>query len=82
MVLPHHLPPPLGTCRDEAASGDGCAVSPETRVIRLALERTGGNVTAAAAALGISRAMLHRKVRRCGLRQQGANSYTVISKGG
>lgn len=38
--------------------------SAERAVLTRALARAGGNVTAAAAALGISRATLHRKLRR------------------
>ena len=36
----------------------------ECRVLRRALARSGGNVSAAAKALGVSRATLHRKMRR------------------
>ena len=38
--------------------------SAERAVLSRALARAGGNVTAAAAALGISRATLHRKLKR------------------
>jgi DNA-binding NtrC family response regulator len=40
----------------------------EARYIAEVLERHGGNVARAAAALGLSRAMLHRKLRKLGLR--------------
>jgi transcriptional regulator of acetoin/glycerol metabolism len=40
----------------------------ERRALRLALARTGGNVSAAASALGVSRVTLHRKMKRLGLR--------------
>jgi len=38
------------------------------RTILLALARSGGNVSAAAASMGISRATLHRKIKRFGIR--------------
>lgn len=41
--------------------------SSERAVLQRALARTGGNVSAAAAALGVSRATLHRKLKRVGL---------------
>jgi len=37
------------------------------RAVLLALARSGGNVSAAAASMGISRATLHRKIKRFGL---------------
>jgi len=37
------------------------------RTVLLALARSGGNVSAAAASMGISRATLHRKIKRFGL---------------
>jgi transcriptional regulator of acetoin/glycerol metabolism len=40
----------------------------ERGVVQRALARAGGNVTAAARALGLSRATLHRKMSRLGLR--------------
>ena len=39
----------------------------ERGVLQRALARAGGNVSAAAKALGVSRATLHRKIRRAGL---------------
>ncbi|MNX94643.1 DNA-binding transcriptional regulator DhaR [compost metagenome] len=39
----------------------------ERGAVRRALARTGGNVSAAARALGVSRATLHRKLHRLGL---------------
>ena len=39
----------------------------ERSAVQQALARTGGNVSAAAEALGISRATLHRKIARLGL---------------
>ncbi len=41
----------------------------ECGVLRRALARSGGNVSAAAKALGVSRATLHRKIRRAALRR-------------
>lgn len=41
----------------------------ERGAVRRALARTGGNVSAAARALGVSRATLHRKLHRLGLAQ-------------
>jgi len=37
------------------------------RTVLLALARSGGNVSAAAASMGISRATLHRKIKRLGI---------------
>jgi transcriptional regulator of acetoin/glycerol metabolism len=71
-VMPRHLPPPLG-CIAAATTGEGAAMAaPEAAAIRLALDRAGGNVTAAAASLGISRATLHRKISRYRLRDRDA----------
>ncbi|WP_026873104.1 sigma-54-dependent Fis family transcriptional regulator [Inquilinus limosus] len=81
-VLPNHLPPPLGLSLSAAADPDEGIASPEARAIRLALERTGGHVTAAAESLGISRATLHRKMRRYGLAHYGAGHPTGTSKSG
>lgn len=73
-VLPHHLPSPLGSSAGRTAGGDGDRVPREGRMIRLALKRAGWNVTAAAASLGISRATLHRKIRRLGLARETGGS--------
>lgn len=40
----------------------------ERRTLRLALAQSGGNVSAAATRLGVSRATLHRKLKRFDLR--------------
>jgi len=37
------------------------------RTVLLALARSGGNVSAAASSMGISRATLHRKIKRLGI---------------
>ncbi len=53
--------------------GGGCAEDLDEaacRVLRRALARSGGNVSAAARALGVSRATLHRKIRRAGLHRR------------
>jgi transcriptional regulator of acetoin/glycerol metabolism len=41
----------------------------ERAVLQRALARAGGNVSAAAAALGLSRATVHRKLKRLGLQR-------------
>jgi transcriptional regulator of acetoin/glycerol metabolism len=63
-ITPARLEEPLPAAdllRDAHGEGLGSA---ERAVLARALARTGGNVTAAAAALGISRATLHRKLKR------------------
>ncbi len=53
-----------------ALSSDGAEaelIEAERGVVRRALARSGGNVSAAARALGVSRATLHRKLHRLGL---------------
>lgn len=54
----------LAPCRDTAEAE---MVEAERGVIRRALARSGGNVSAAARGLGVSRATLHRKLNRLGL---------------
>lgn len=49
-----------------AAAGDALAMA-ERGVLQRALAEAGGNVSAAAKALGISRSTLHRKLRKAGL---------------
>lgn len=44
--------------------GTGTLASMEAQAIRIALERHGGNISAAAAALNISRATLYRKIKQ------------------
>ena len=44
----------------------------EREVIRQALERAGGNVAAAARALGVERTRLHKRLRALGLDKTGA----------
>ena len=53
--------PAADLLRDARSEDFGSA---ERAVLARALARAGGNVTAAAAALGISRATLHRKLKR------------------
>ena len=45
----------------------------EREVIRQALEDAGGNVAAAARALGIERTRLHKRIRALGLDKAGAS---------
>jgi transcriptional regulator of acetoin/glycerol metabolism len=65
-----HLPP-LFQSMAAAEAGDplpGSAhAATEARMIRVALDRTGWNVTATAMLLDVSRATLHRKIKRYGL---------------
>jgi len=60
------LPPDLGATpvptADLFGQGDETLAEAETAVLRRALARAGGNVSAAARQLGISRATLHRKI--------------------
>jgi transcriptional regulator of acetoin/glycerol metabolism len=53
----------------EAADDRQGFSSAERAVVRRALARAGGNVSAAARTLGVSRATLHRKMSRHGLRE-------------
>lgn len=46
------------------AHGTGTLASMEAQAIRIALERHGGNISATAAALNISRAKLYRKIKQ------------------
>ncbi|MEZ5830720.1 MAG: sigma-54-dependent Fis family transcriptional regulator [Dongiaceae bacterium] len=66
LLLPRHLPPELHRPGNAGAAEDIV----EARMIRVALTRTGWNVTATAALLDISRATLHRKIRRYGLHRE------------
>lgn len=58
----HRAPRPLGDVLGEGAA-DGFEDA-ERAVVARALARTGGNISAAARALGLSRATLHRKLDR------------------
>lgn len=62
-------PPVLepGPASDGTASLEDQVVAEEARILRAALERAGGNRSAAARALGISRATLYRKLSRAGI---------------
>lgn len=61
--------PPAGRWLEEegAPRAEGFEEA-ERRALRVALARSGGNVSAAAEALGVSRVTLHRKLKRLGLR--------------
>ncbi|MCK8784367.1 sigma 54-interacting transcriptional regulator [Roseomonas sp. NAR14] len=82
-ILPDHLPPALAAPRAAAApppAGQADADAGELRQrmartevqqIQRALRETGGNVTHAARALGLSRRTLHEKLARHGLDRHG-----------
>jgi len=57
-----------GAAESDAASLRAARAQFETRYISNALEREGGNVSRAAEVLGISRVMLHKKLKILGLR--------------
>ncbi|MFI5407764.1 GAF domain-containing protein [Kaistia sp. UC242_56] len=59
-------PLPLGDLGDETRFDDGLRHA-ERIILERALLRSGGNVTAAARQLGVSRATLHRKLGKLGL---------------
>ncbi|MCX5571412.1 helix-turn-helix domain-containing protein [Kaistia nematophila] len=59
-------PLPLGDVAGEARFGDELRHA-ERAILERALQRSGGNVTAAARQLGVSRATLHRKLGKLGL---------------
>jgi transcriptional regulator of acetoin/glycerol metabolism len=59
-------PLPLGDLADETRFDDGLRHA-ERIILERALSRSGGNVTAAARQLGVSRATLHRKLGKLGL---------------
>jgi DNA-binding NtrC family response regulator len=71
-------PPALGSVsefRTADADDDDLAIRPrverlERQLIEAAMERTGGNQTAAAKLLGLSRYGLQKKLARMGLREQ------------
>jgi sigma-54 dependent transcriptional regulator, acetoin dehydrogenase operon transcriptional activator AcoR len=73
VIRQEHLPAPLGaTAQSSSETGspaDTSVDAPNARIIRTALQQVGWNVTAAAALLGISRATLHRKIRKLGLQR-------------
>src|SRR4029453_10525073 len=65
-----HLAAPQRAARDRAGrtSRPACVLDQAERAaVQRALARSNGNVSAAAEALGISRATLHRKLRRLDL---------------
>ena len=55
---------PAGEQHDDAALPIGTLNSMEARAVQSALERHRGNISAAASALGISRATLYRKIKQ------------------
>lgn len=60
-------PLPLSRLKGPVVTADEDFQTAERRIILQALARTGGNVTAAASSMGISRATLHRKIRQLDL---------------
>lgn len=60
---------PAGAILDDTETEN--LLSAERGVIQRALARAGGNVSSAARSLGLSRATLHRKMNRLGLRETG-----------
>jgi len=69
-LLPRHLPPMFQSMpahKDDDPVPGSARAATEARMIRVALDRTGWNVTATAVLLDVSRATLHRKIRRYGL---------------
>ncbi len=75
VIYPQHLPPPFASSeRTDGASAsqaspEGSNHDVEAQMILAALNRAGWNITAAAAVLNISRATLHRKIRKHGLQR-------------
>ncbi len=63
--------PPVAAPDDDAAGQILPLEEEERRVVARALRRTGWNVRATAARLGIGRATLYRKIERWGLRPEG-----------
>jgi transcriptional regulator with PAS, ATPase and Fis domain len=72
VLTPAELPEELHRAEASPASPPGCSMREREReLIEQALADTQGNVKAAAARLGLHRATLHRKIKRCGLRRPG-----------
>ena len=70
VILPEHLPPDVRLPgQRELDPTAGLLQSSEREAIRQALEMADGNRQEAARLLGISRATLYRKMKRCGLYQ-------------
>ena len=55
-----------------AASESLSVEEAEERMVRQALERTGGNIQRAASLLGLSRPSLYRRLQKYGIEQPGA----------
>jgi transcriptional regulator of acetoin/glycerol metabolism len=66
-VTPADLPPEVMAAAPRAAEPPGSLKETEVALIRRALAEAGGNLTRAAARLGIHRVTLYRKVKRYGL---------------
>lgn len=60
-------PMPLSRLKGQVVNAEEDFQTAERRIILQALARTGGNVSAAAASMNISRATLHRKIRQLDL---------------
>ena len=59
-----HLPPPLGEAPPPPPPGEARLADAEARALREALEASGGNVSAAAARLGVARSTVYRMMRK------------------
>ncbi|MCZ4287810.1 GAF domain-containing protein [Hoeflea alexandrii] len=64
-----HQPIPLSRLHGQVVNGNEDFQTAERRIILQALARSGGNVSAAASAMGISRATLHRKIKQLDLKR-------------
>ncbi len=60
-------PVPVSTLFDQNVNEADDYTKAGRRTVLLALARSGGNVSAAASSMGISRATLHRKIKRLGI---------------
>jgi len=62
-------PMPLSRLRGQVVNAEEDYQTAERRIILQALARSGGNVSVAASAMGISRATLHRKIKQLDLKR-------------
>ena len=72
LILPRHLPSTFAAFESPMSELGPQTQEPtpvEARAIQIALQRTAWNITATATLLGISRATLHRKIRKFGLQR-------------